>query len=345
MARPDLMGIVERYLQEHMDQGPHLEVVNVHRSSDGWSDETYLVDFEVHSASPRPGQRVVIRKESSGLILERMNLFKHYQTLKVLSEETSLPVPRPLWFESDASILGNPFFVMSFLPGHSVVPWSREGGQFFSDPERRASLAQEFIKYLVQIHTIDIGAGAIGLTMGWPKTYAAYLSEKLELLQRDYVSASGHKDDPVIEEALCWLTQNQPLTGELRLVHGDYRSGNLLYDDRHIVGILDWELAEIGDPYVDIGYVFAKANRMNSPLLSYLVSPEQFVAAYQDRMGVTLDMARVQYFVVWHHVQFYLLAAIGKNAFQHGITRDLRLYRQGERLPLMRHLVAESRGY
>ena len=345
MATAALTATVEKYLQNHRSTDERISVVNLHRSSDGWSDETYLIELQVQQSGGTQMDRIVIRKESSGLTLERMNLRHHYETLRALSDDTALPVPRPLWFESDATVLGTPFFVMELLPGRNIVPWSREGRQFFGDALRRANLAQEFVAYLAEIHGVNVRTTSIGATLGIPENYRAYLSQKLLLMERDYLGVKDGTEDPVIDDALCWLQENQPDTGLLTLVHGDYRSGNLLYAGDHIVGILDWELAEIGDPYVDIGYVFAKANRMDSSLLSYLIPSEQFIEAYQSLMGIQMDMARVQYFEVWHHVKFYIIAAMGKIAFKRGVTRDLRLYRQGERLPLMRDLIAGSIGY
>lgn len=123
--------------------------------------------------------------------------------------------------------------------------------------------------------------------------------EALATLRERYLSYGG--DRPILSLALRWLEANVPAAVPPRLVHGDFRMGNVLVDKGHLTGVLDWELAHIGDPHEDLAYGcmtvwrFARPDR---PAFG-LASVEALARAYEAAGGETFDPVRFRFWLVY----------------------------------------------
>jgi aminoglycoside phosphotransferase (APT) family kinase protein len=152
----------------------------------------------------------------------------------------------------DAAIIGAPFYVMECVDGAvltTTVPPALDG-----DGARRA-IGEELVDALVEIHAVDWRA--CGLE-GYGKP-TGYLERQL----RRFAGLWEHnrtRELPVMEELTRWLGEHRPESGAATIVHGDYRLGNVMYAPQlppRVVAIFDWELATIGDPLADVGYLVA----------------------------------------------------------------------------------------
>lgn len=340
----DLQAVLADYISEKILKKPNIKLTNFTQPSGGWSDETYMFDIHWRENEQEKRKGFVVRKvKKVGLMAKNKNLYPQYAILDILSSQTNLPVPKVYAFEEDESVLGGEFFVMEKLEGKSYVPWSREGRLFFAEASKSKNITEDFVRYLADLHTFNYKSLDLKLPLKEIDS-EKYLDEKIKDLEERY-SAYKFYDDPIITDTFEWLKQNKPKPIELAIIHNDYRTGNLLFQDNQITGILDWEAVEIGDPRMDLAYVCVKPNRMDSPLVCYLLEREWFLNTYRQKAKIEFTDEEIFYFEVFHQLRFYLISLSAGHAFIREGSTDLRMSRQGYRLILMKNMLAELLGY
>jgi aminoglycoside phosphotransferase (APT) family kinase protein len=344
MNKQEIIESLEKYFRENIILVKEAAIVDFVQLSEGWTDEAYLFNVTWEKNQEEQSKGFVLRKfKKGGLFSDIRNLFHQYKLLEALSTKSSLPVPKVYAYEEDESLLGSKFFVMEKLEGKSYVPWSKEGREFFRQAAENNPIPYQFVEHLADLHTLDYQSMNLGewFTQVDEKHYLDIKIKELEELYANYKVFN----DPVVADGLEWLKRNKPEPLPLSIIHNDYRTGNLLFENDRITGILDWEYAELGDPRMDLGYVCARANRMDSPLLCYLVNRDFFLEYYQQRTGFHFSPEDIYYFEVYHQVKFLLLSLSAGNSFFKEGSSDLRMARQGFRFTLMRKMTAELLGY
>ena len=174
-------------------------------------------------------------------------------------------------------------FIMRALPG-TPDPAAILAG---SEPEQ---LLRELARELAAIHRVPTGNLPAPLM-----DTAAALAE----LKARFMANGG--DRPVLALALRWLEANLPTAAEPRLVHGDFRLGNLLVDHGRLTGVLDWELAHLGDPHEDLAYGCMTVWRFDRPdRAAFGLGPvAALVAAYQAHGGAPVDPVRLRFWLIY----------------------------------------------
>ncbi len=157
-------------------------------------------------------------------------------------------VPRPLVYCEDPEVIGAPFYIMERLKG--IILRKEQGNLAFSARDMQ-SLSESFIDNLVEIHHVDYQAAGLG-DLGHPH---GYVRRQVEGWTQRYQNA---RTDEILEmeRVAAWLTENMPPETGAALIHNDYKYDNLVLDPHnlaHITGVLDWEMATIGDPLMDLG--------------------------------------------------------------------------------------------
>jgi aminoglycoside phosphotransferase (APT) family kinase protein len=215
----------------------------------------------------------------------------------------------------DPGVLGASFYLMERVPG--VVIRANLPPGFAADIPARAGLGGELIDRLADLHAVDWQA--IGLSdLGKP---AGYLERQLRRWTGQ-LDASRSRPLPDLDAVTAWLLANLPESGSATIVHGDYRLDNLIFAPEppaRALAILDWEMATLGDPLADLGYLLSFWRQTDDPDLGELskmgdaawnvsaqpgfMTRAQLVARYTERTGRRLD-----------HVNFYVALAIWKLA-------------------------------
>jgi aminoglycoside phosphotransferase (APT) family kinase protein len=159
-------------------------------------------------------------------------------------------VPNVLAVCADEATIGAPFYVMECIEGDVMVSAVPDA---LDTPPERARIAQELIEALAEIHAVDWRA--VGLEdFGKPTGY-------LERQVRRFLSlweVNKTREIDAVERVGRWLSGNMPQSGEATIVHGDYRLGNTIFapgPPARLQAVLDWEMATIGDPLADLGYL------------------------------------------------------------------------------------------
>ncbi|MDB4949208.1 MAG: hypothetical protein JWM27_1857 [Gemmatimonadetes bacterium] len=231
-----------RFLAEHLDgldgtDGP----VEVEQFPGGYSNLTYLVRYG--------GREMVLRRPPFGAAIRSAHdMGREHRILSRLG--TVYPrVPRALAYCDDASVLGAPFYVMERVRGVILRSRPPEGTEL--GPETMAALADAFVRNLAELHAVDYaaaGLGELGHAEGYVERQVRGWTERYLRARTDEV--------PSVERAARWLADHLPPEAGAALIHNDYKHDNLVLDPgdlTRILAVLDWEMATVGDPWMDVG--------------------------------------------------------------------------------------------
>ena len=266
----NLAGL-RRVLAERLDAGVTDAVVE----ADGLNR---IVDV-----STADGRYVVRRPNMLRGTYYMNDLRAEYEVLEALAD-TPVPAPRPVLFEADPSVLGGPFLVCSYLEGETV-PLGSDLPERFRTERARAAVGERLIDALAEIHARDPANFEECCDRRTPR-------ETVELARGRIEEAATETDlDPWGLEAVAdRLAAEAPADPETRLIHGDFRPGNVLFtgaETPEIAGVLDWETAHLGDPLVDLGYLLLRWGDEGDPTPPL----DEIAARHHDADDALAEMA------------------------------------------------------
>jgi aminoglycoside phosphotransferase (APT) family kinase protein len=233
---------------------PLAELLAANRLGDGNSEIAVTAIGDGHSnvtlAVSSAGREVILRRPPRGpLPPTAHDVVREARLLRAL-EPTPVRAPRVLLTCEDPTVIGAPFYLMERVDGEVItnaIPSQLDG------PGERARIANELIDALIELHAVDWMAAGLE---GFGKA-TGYLERQL----RRFTGLWEHnrtRELPAVEQVGAWLTANLPPSPAATIVHGDYRLGNTIFASRppaQLAAILDWEMATIGDPLADLGYM------------------------------------------------------------------------------------------
>jgi aminoglycoside phosphotransferase (APT) family kinase protein len=300
--RPPLLvvGPLLSFLDEHGIGAGDLHAEPV---GEGHSNVTYLV---------RRGDREVVlrRPPRPPLPPSAHDVLREARLLRAL-QATSAPVPRVLAVGEDESLIGAPFYVMERLVGEVITDRLPDA---LRAPAERRRIADELVDALVEVHAVDPAAHGLG-SFGRP---SGYLERQVRRFG-DLWEHSRTRDVPAVERVGSWLAEHVPESPAATIVHGDYRLGNVMFAPEapaRLIAIFDWEMATLGDPLADVGYLSALWSQAGDPPAGLFdLSPvtrepgfptrEQLVERYEQRSGRTMtDLRWYTTLALWKSVGF-----------------------------------------
>ena len=281
----------------------------------GASRETWLIEGD--------GGKWVLRRDPQGSV----SLVPISDEFKLIARaaESDVPVPGPLAFEPAGGRLGTAAMLMSFVEGTSVAPRILRKPEY--EPARSALTAQ-LGEALARIHAIEPAAvaGALPAAEGDP---AIAQIEEWER-QLDEIG----EPLPAVELGLRWLRANAPPPVEPGLVHGDFRLGNFIVDEQGLAAVIDWELAHLGDPAEDVGWLCIRSWRFGNDdqPVAGVGSLDRFAAAYEAAGGEPLDLDRVRYWEIFGNLKWAVICARQAHDHLAGVRRSHELASLGRRI-------------
>lgn len=307
------------YIASRLPEARNLAVGNIARISGGASRETYRFRLRYETGGGDLVDRpLILRRDPPDSLIdtERRNEFAAYRAFY----GTAVPVPEMLWLEEDPGPLDFPFFIAEELAGFEANP-----NLILTPPyaAHRETFGRRKWTILGEIAKAD--PEALGLT----RTMAPIALDACWKRELDYWEGVIDEDElapqPIIRAAIRWLRANPPPPAQkLSVVHGDYRTGNFLYDtEGRIHGILDWEMAHLGDPLEDLGW---SLNRIwcwgLDDLRGGLLPRERAIAIWEEGSGLTAEPAALHWWELFNCVKGQGIWVSSAKAFADGQNRD-----------------------
>jgi len=324
-----------RYFSGQLGETATVKAATV--ASEGASDDTWMLEVETAAG---PQDLVVRRYRPGGAVREETDPERHFRILRELGGE-QVPAPEALWFEPGPEVAGGPFFVMRRAHGRIVVPWLAEGRAFLA-AAGEGPLGGRFVAILAAIHAVRWRGGGLeflaGADPGRPQADAARRVERMRSMLERYRC----EPEPILLDALAWLERNLPEQERTTLVHGDYRTGNVVFGERDISAVLDWEFARIGDPASDLAWVLSPSNRMGSELACYLLPPERVLEIYEREAGWAPSAESLRFWDLLHLVFNAVLWISAEHNYRSGATTDIGLARWSYTVPRLRGMVLDA---
>ena len=287
-ARPRL----ERWYAASHPEAQGILVTDVHiPSANGMSSETILFNITWTENGQHHSQPSVARVTPTAAgLLPKYNLTRERQVIDAVAASTTVRVPATYGVETDTSVLGAPFLVMERLRGRVPAddpPYTATGWVTELSPTQQARMYDNALVALAGIQSTD--TSRLGPeTVGHPGPGASSLTQQIAYYERLYAWAAGDRVHPTIDGALEWVHANFPAyESPPGLSWGDARVGNMMFgEDLSITGVLDWEMATIGEAELDLAW-FLFLNRtytegMGLPALPGWLSREATIARYEE---------------------------------------------------------------
>ncbi len=293
-------GRISDFLQQHgLGRGP----ISAERIGEGQSNVTFRVRHGDADVVLRRGPKPPLPKSTHDMLREA----------KILSAlgPADVPVPKVLATCADESLLGVPFYVMPFV--HGEILTEREPARW-GDLDVRRAVSEQLVDTLVALHAVPIDSEPLA-AIGRPDGYLERQVRRFGALWE----GNTRREVPLVAELAEWLARREPASQRFSVVHGDYRLGNLMFARRAnelptTALILDWEMAALGDPLADVGYMLATAAEAGAPESVMQLSPVTRLPGYLNRSELAeryasasgLDLSNV----AWYQVLALWKAAI-----------------------------------
>ncbi len=320
---PKLAGVLEPAL------GSGTLVENLHTLTGGASRTTWAFD------AVTDGQRrsLILRTGPPDEVHAGMELEARAQRAAAAA---GAPVPHIVVADDSVDALGNPFLICDAIGGETIV--RRIQRQL--DDAGRQQLLRQCAEALAAVHRADPDLPGI--------------SDDDQMAQwRDELDTIGDTT-ATFEWAFRWLADNRPAPSPPRLVHGDFRMGNLIVDGSRLAAVLDWELVHVGEVYEDLAWFCIRAWRFGAPVqlaAGGLGSIEDFLHAYEKAGGATVDRAAFHWWLVQATLRWGVICRYQAERHLSGQTPSVELATIGRRvcetewdlLNLLENAVADAR--
>lgn len=265
-------------------------LASVERLSGGASQETYRILIGTDAGE----RKLCMRRAPGGVFVEiegRINPGLATEALLMrCAREVGVPEPEVYYVLAREDDLGEGF-IMQWLEGEAL------GARIARSPELagiRPTLAYECGRILARIHGIDLKATGLAdlLHTTTPEAYVRQTWERYQLY---------HTPQPMIDYAARWLLEHLPESPRMALVHNDFRNGNFMVNQQGINAVLDWEVAHIGDPMRDLGWICTNSWRFGNSALPVGGFGEyaDLFRGYEEVSGLAVDPAQVKFWEVF----------------------------------------------
>ncbi len=216
------------------------KILSIKQFVGGQSNPTFFITSE-------EGKEIILRKKPPGNLLPSAHAIEREYKVQKELKKTNVPCPDMIALCENSEIIGTPFYIMNYVDG--LVYESILSVEATND---RKHIYLQMVKMLAELHNINYKSINL-IDFGKPSNYA---QRQINRWEKQW-HLSKQRDLPEMSSIINWLNNHIPEKYESTIVHGDFRLGNIIYDNNHksIKAVLDWELSTIGDPLADFGYM------------------------------------------------------------------------------------------
>ena len=291
--------------------GGGLSIEDLRRLSGGASRETWSFDAVSASGERHP---LILRRDPPGAPKGGMGM---EAAVVEAAAAAGVPVPK-LWLaDDDPAVLGAAFMIVERIEGETIARRILRQPEFAA---ARPLLAGQCGQILASLHRID--AARVPM-LRQNDQLTSYL---------DTYHALG-QPHPAFELAFRWLAANRPPDTGTSVVHGDFRHGNLIIGPEGVRAVLDWELAHLGDPMEDLGWLCVKAWRFGvSPPVGGFGTYDELIAGYEAAGGSKVDRDVLRWWEVFGTLKWGIICIMQATAHTSGAVRSVELAAIGRRV-------------
>jgi aminoglycoside phosphotransferase (APT) family kinase protein len=275
------------------------------RLSGGASRETWRFDAD--------GRSLILQRQRAGDVRD----MTVEAAVLTAAAAHGVPVAELLASGGSDSPLGAVFMIVAAVEGQTIARKILRDDEFAT---ARSVLATQLGSAAAAIHAIPLSAVPTMPDVDQIRQY------------RETLDALGHPH-PTFEAAFTWLERHRPDPSPPRLVHGDFRLGNVIVGDDGLRAVLDWELAHVGDPMEDLGWLCVRAWRFGSDRpVAGVGERSQLFEAYAAASGTAVDADVVHWWEVLGTVKWGIMCILQANAHLSGVVRSHELAAIGRRV-------------
>ena len=275
------------------------------RLTGGASRETWMFTAD--------GESMVLQRQRGGAVRE---MGTEASVLRA-AHGGGVPVPELVVDGSHDTTLGNPFMIVRAVRGETIARKIQRDDEF---ADARVRLTADMGRALAALHSV-------------PVENAPGLEDDDQIRYYRRVLDDTGQPHPVFEVAFRWLEANRPESTGRTIVHGDFRLGNVMVDGQGLAAVLDWELAHMGDPMADLGWICINAWRfgvLENPVGGF-GQLDDLIAGYEAAGGETVDRDLVRFWEVFGTLKWGISCKIMAWTHLSGTTRSVELAAIGRR--------------
>jgi len=305
-------------------------VIELLQFAGGFSNLTYCLKTK--------DKEFVLRRPPFGAnIKSAHDMAREFKVLSLLKSYYD-KVPFPVIYCEDTEVMNAPFYVMERLQGVILRASNAPKMQLSPDVLRASSTA--LIDNLVSLHALDINATGL-IQLGKPE---GYVQRQVEGWIKRYYNSETDKIE-TLDKIADWLKSNLPAEQKAAFLHNDYKYDNVILNPDNlaeIIGVLDWEMATVGDPLMDLGGTLAywsepgdsdEIKYFNLTWLPGNLSRKEVIARYAEKSG--RDVSNILFYYIFGLYKNAVIAQQIYARWKQGHTKDPRF---GALLPIIKGL-------
>lgn len=294
------------------------QIIDVKQYPGGYSNLTYLLITQ--------DNEYVLRRGPFGANIKAAHdMGREYKVLSALKGHYA-EIPEVVIFCDDISVIGATFYLMKKVSG--IILRAKNISKIDLEANKWKKLSEMLVNTLASLHQIDIYKTGL-LELGKPD---GYVDRQIEGWVGRY-SKSKTEEIAEMEKIAIWLNNNKPKPQKAAFIHNDFKYDNVVFDEQlnKVVAVLDWEMATVGDPLMDLGAMLAYwveagegdfLKTMNISWLAGNLNRKQIVEIYASKTGI--DTGDILFYYVFG---LYKNAVIVQQIFarwKQGLTQDVR---------------------
>ena len=329
---------LKQFLQENHLIGSIESELFVKQFTHGYSNLTYLLSIE--------NKEYVLRKPPIGAIKRGHDMSREFKVQSAVQKEFS-KVPKMFAYTDDAAVLGSEFYIMEKVEG--IILNFKEAKKRDIPANDYKTIANAWLDTFTELHQLDYDA--IGLTnLGKPE---GYVERQVTNWGKQYLKAAT-KDVPSAEKVMQWMEENQPKNYQHCLIHNDYKYDNVVFKDnswKEITAVLDWEMATLGDPLMDLGtslgywtlasdHDFVKQGIPSPTIFEGNPMRSEIVASYAKKSG--RDIHNMVFYYAFGLFKIAVIAQQIYYRYSKGLTSDPRFANLDKAAELCCNLALKS---
>jgi aminoglycoside phosphotransferase (APT) family kinase protein len=329
---------LKQFLQENHLIGSIESELFVKQFTHGYSNLTYLLSIE--------NKEYVLRKPPIGAIKRGHDMSREFKVQSAVQKEFS-KVPKMFAYTDAAAVLGSEFYIMEKVEG--IILNFKEAKKRAIPANDYKTIANAWLDTFTELHQLDYDA--IGLTnLGKPE---GYVERQVTNWGKQYLKAAT-KDVPSAEKVMQWMQENQPKNYQHCLIHNDYKYDNVVFKDnswKEITAVLDWEMATLGDPLMDLGtslgywtlasdHDFVKQGIPSPTIFEGNPMRSEIVASYAKKSG--RDIHNMVFYYAFGLFKIAVIAQQIYYRYSKGLTSDPRFANLDKAAELCCNLALKS---